>query len=107
MFSCFILCFLASEKEGKRKRICKITKKKYYFQEVTKKISSRIKVIHIEKCRKSEKMELYTKLYTLSTKLNVEKSVDSSVKPERLFCEAFIKMICFQNRLKNLLTFES
>lgn len=52
-------------------------------------------------------MELYTELCTLSTKLDVEKSVDSSVKPEHLFCEAFIKLASFSNRLKNLLTFES
>lgn len=52
-------------------------------------------------------MELYTELCTLSTKINVEKMVDSSVKPEHLFCEGFIKMNGFRNRLKNLLTFES
>lgn len=65
------------------------------------------KVIHIENCRKCEKIKLYTKLCTLSTKSRVEKSVDSSVKPERMFCEAFIKLITFTNRSKKLLTFES
>ena len=78
--------------------IYKIDKRNCNFQKNAKKAGGRIKVIHIKKCRKSEKMELYTKLYTLSTKLDVEKSVDSFVNPERMFCEAFIKMAAFENR---------
>lgn len=65
------------------------------FHKIAGWTGGRKKVIHIEKCRKCEKMELYTELYTLSTKSDVEKSVDSFVNPEHLFCEAFIKLNAF------------
>lgn len=91
----------------KKKEIYKMTKIKNIFQQLTKKMGGRKKVIHIEKRGKCEKIELYTELCTLSTKLDVEKSVDSSVNPEHKFCEAFIKMTGFENRWINLLTFES
>lgn len=50
-------------------------------------------------------MKLYTKLFTLSTIFDVEKSVDRSVNPEHMFCEAFIKFMTFAFGLKKLLTF--
>lgn len=71
------------------------------------KIDVQKKVFHIEKCLKCEKIELYTELCTLSTIFGVEKCVDSSAQPERMFCSIFIKLITFSNRLKNLLTFQS
>lgn len=90
-----------------KKAVYKMTKNENIFHDLPGRTGSRKKVIHSRKCRKCEKMELYTELCTLSTKSDVEKSVDSFVKSEHLFCEAFIKLDAFQNRLKNLLTFES
>lgn len=85
----------------------KMPKKKKYFHKSPQETVPRKKVIHNEKCRKSEKMELYTKLFTLSTIFDVEKSVDRFVKPEHMFCIVFINLPSFANRLKKLLTFES
>ncbi len=99
----FCLAFIKTSPE--KARIYKMPKLENAFHKNPLEKRFRKKVIHNEKCRKSEKMKLYTKLFTLSTFFDVEKSVDRSVKPEHMFCEAFIKFATLENRLKKLLTF--
>ena len=111
LFRNFVYGSLESSQDIKpstqKDRMYKMPKSQNNFHKNPQKTVSRKKVIHIEKSRKSEKMKLYTKLCTLSTILDVEKSVDRSVKTERMFCIVFIKFWSFANRLKKLLTFES
>ena len=63
------------------------------------------KVIHSEKGDKMEKNELYTKLYTLSTKNETFLCGLHIKRKERAFCEEIIKLSIFRKKGQILLTF--